>query len=38
MSMMHAYWMTNIKKEMALYGKDITDDDLRYFTQTSTVI
>jgi hypothetical protein len=38
MSMMHTYWMTNIKKEMSLYGKNITDDDLRNFTQNSTVI
>ena len=30
--------MTNIKKELAFHGKEITDDDLRRCTQISTVI
>ena len=37
MSMMHTFWMTNIKKEMAYYGREITDDDLRQCTQILTV-
>ena len=38
MSMMRSFWMMNIKKEMAFYGKEITADNLRQRTQTSTVI
>ncbi len=38
MSMMHIFWMTNIKKEMAYYGKEITDDDLWQYTQISTIV
>jgi hypothetical protein len=38
MSMMRSFWMTNIKKELAFHGKEITNDDLRHCTQISTVI
>src|SRR5436190_7407961 len=38
MSMIRSFWMTNIKKEMAFYGKEITDDNLRHCAQFSTVI
>ncbi|RGB32740.1 hypothetical protein C1646_762550 [Rhizophagus diaphanus] len=31
MSMMCSFWMTNIKKEMAFHGKEITADDLRQY-------
>ncbi|CAB4399501.1 unnamed protein product [Rhizophagus irregularis] len=38
MSMMHSFWITNAKKEMAFYGKEITADGLRHCTQISTVM
>ena len=38
MSMMRSFWMTNVKKEMAFYGKEIIADDLWHCTRTSTVI
>jgi hypothetical protein len=38
MSMMRSFWMTNIKKEMAFHGKEITADDLRQCIRISTVI
>lgn len=38
MSMMRSFWMTNIKKEMTFYGKEITADDLRHCIRASTVI
>jgi hypothetical protein len=38
MSMMRSFWMTNVKNEMAFYGKEISADDLRHCTQISTVI
>ena len=38
MSMIRSFWMTNIKREMAFYGKEITVDDLRHCTQILTII
>jgi hypothetical protein len=38
MSMMRSFWVSNVKKEMALYGKEISADDLRHCIQTSSVI
>jgi hypothetical protein len=38
MSMMRSFWMTNVKKELAFYGKTNTADNLRHCTRTSTVV
>src|SRR4051812_14503489 len=38
MSMMRSYWITNVKKEMAFYGKEITANDLQHCTQISAVV
>src|SRR2546421_12597159 len=38
MSIIRSFWITNVKREMALYGKEITVDDLRHCTQISTVM
>jgi len=36
--MMRSFWMTNIEKEIAYYGKELTADDIRHCTQISTVV
>ena len=38
MSIIRSFWITNVKREMAFYGKEITVDDLRHCTQISTVM
>jgi hAT family dimerisation domain. len=38
MSMMRSFWITNVEKEIAYYGKELTADDLRHCTQISTVV